>query len=202
MFSVISKLSIVSVIILASCATTPSAVVVERADELSSAPEWTSLTKPTAPAPGVVQFLGYVEVPGESLKSAAINMADEKAMTEPTRSLVEAFLDQNQVGEELRSDGSFGRRVISATSGYRPPMTSLRITRRYYEVVVVKTGLTAGETRLRVWSLAEADKSDYEAAKRAYIRHLAGIPEVKKLLDDVGQRQINQVTKQQVAGAE
>src|SRR2546421_4274459 len=47
-------------------------------------------------------FLGYIEVDQEASKSAALNMADEKALSEPMRALVDQFLDQNQVGEDVR----------------------------------------------------------------------------------------------------
>ena len=181
-------------LITTSCVTGPSTTVVERADGLSSPPKWTLFSEPQQSGDNKTRFIGYVEVDGESLKSAAFNMADEKAMSEPTKSLAEAFLDQNQVGEDLRVDGSYGRRVISATSGYRPPMPTLHIVRRYYEVVVVRTGVAGDQVRLRVWSQAEVTDADFAAAKRAYIRRLAGEPEVKKILDEIGRRQIEQVS--------
>ena len=180
-------------LITTACVTGPSTTVIERADQLSSPPRWTLFSEPQSATNGKTTFLGYVEVDGESLKSAAFNMADEKAMSEPTRSLAEAFLDQNQVGEDLRMDGSYGRRIISATSGYRPPMPTLHVSRRYYEVVLVKTGVTQDQVKLRVWSLAEVEVADFAAAKQAYLRHLAGEPEVKRILDEIGQRQIDKV---------
>ncbi len=182
-------------VMMQGCVTTPSTMVLERADDLNSAPSWASFSKPQRSDDNNVRFLGYVEVPGDSLKSAAFNMSDEKALSEPTRSLVDAFLEQNQVGEELRADASFGRRIISATSGYRPAIPSLHITQRYYEVVVIKSGVGEDQTRLRVWSLAEANRHDFDRARANYLRRLNGEPEVKKILDDVGARQINQVTK-------
>lgn len=182
-------------VMMQACVTTPSTMVLERADDLSAAPEWASFSKPQRSDDKHVRFLGYVEVPGDSLKSAAFNMSDEKALSEPTRSLVDAFLEQNQVGEELRADASFGRRIISATSGYRPAIPSLHITQRYFEVVVIKSGVGEDQTRLRVWSLAEANRHDFDRARANYLRRLNGEPEVKKILDDVGARQIDQVTK-------
>ncbi len=182
-------------VMMQACVTTPSTMVLERADDLSAAPEWASFSKPQRSDDKYVRFLGYVEVPGDSLKSAAFNMSDEKALSEPMRSLVDAFLEQNQVGEELRADASFGRRIISATSGYRPAIPSLHITQRYFEVVVIKSGVGEDQTRLRVWSLAEASRPDFDRARANYLRRLSGEPEVKKILDDVGARQIQQVSK-------
>ena len=49
-----------------------------------------------------------VEVDGDASKSAALNMSDEKAMSEPMRALTDQFLEQNQVGEELRKSSSSG----------------------------------------------------------------------------------------------
>jgi hypothetical protein len=182
-------------VMMQSCVTTPSVTVMERADNLGTAPEWASFSTLQRNDDKHVRFLGYVEVPGDSLKSAAFNMADEKAMSEPMRSLVDAFLQQNQVGEDLRADGVFGRRIISATSGYRPAIPSLQVTQRYYEVVVVKSGIGEDETRLRVWSLAEASRHDFDRARASYLRRLNGEPEVKKILDNIGARQIEQVMK-------
>jgi hypothetical protein len=182
-------------VMMQSCVTTPSVTVMERADNLGTAPEWASFSHPQRNDDKHVRFLGYVEVPGDSLKSAAFNMADEKALSEPMRSLVDNFLQQNQVGEELRADGVFGRRIISATSGYRPAIPSLQITQRYYEVVVVKSGISEDETRLRVWSLAEASRHDFDRARASYLRRLNGEPEVKKILDNIGAKQIEQVMK-------
>ncbi len=182
-------------VMMQSCVTTPSVTVMERADNLGTAPEWASFSTPQRNDDKHVRFLGYVEVPGDSLKSAAFNMADEKALSEPMRSLADAFLQQNQVGEELRADGVFGRRIISATSGYRPAIPSLQVTQRYYEVVVVKSGIGEDETRLRVWSLAEASRHDFDRARASYLRRLNGEPEVKKILDNIGAKQIEQVMK-------
>jgi len=182
-------------VMMQSCVTTPSVTVMERADNLGTAPEWASFSTPQRNDDKHVRFLGYVEVPGDSLKSAAFNMADEKALSEPMRSLVDNFLQQNQVGEELRADAVFGRRIISATSGYRPAIPSLQITQRYYEVVVVKSGIGEDETRLRVWSLAEASRHDFDRARASYLRRLNGEPAVKKILDNIGAKQIERVMK-------
>ncbi len=99
------------------------------------------------------------------------------------------------MGEELRADAVFGRRIISATSGYRPPIQSLQITQRYFEVVVVKSVVGEDQTRLRVWSLAEASRHDFDRARTNYLRRLNGESEVKKILNNVGAKQIEQATK-------
>lgn len=172
--------------LLSACATHQ---IVERADDLSFKPDWTELSKSSYERDGKMYFTAFIEVDGSSSKGAALNMSDEKALSEPMRAISEAFLDQNQVGEELRKDDMFGRRIISATKGYRPPMASLRISKRYWETVAQGDH----SLELRAYSLAEISIADFEAAKRAYERRLAGDPEVKKILDDVGAKQRDKV---------
>ena len=171
-----------------ACTTTPSVSVIERADSLSSKPEWASITRSTFEESGKLFFLGYIEVSGDASKSAALNMADEKAMSEPLRSLTDQFLDQNQVGEELRKDSSVGQRIISATRGYRPPMAGLRIVHRYWETARVPNQDDPNITKveLRAYSLAELSRADFESAKAAYFSRLRGESEVKKILEEVG----------------
>jgi hypothetical protein len=180
---------------LSACATTSGVSVVERADGLSSTPEWASFTNSVKEDHGKFFFLGYVEVSGDASKSAALNMSDEKAMSEPMRALTDQFLDQNQVGEELRKDNSVGTRIISATRGYRPPMADLKIVKRYWETVRVPNQDDPSETRveLRAYSLAQISKADYESAKREYLARLRGTPAVKKILEDVGAKQREEV---------
>lgn len=172
--------------IVAGCATHS---VVERSDDLSNKPEWTMLDKAYVERDGKMFFTSFVEVDGSASKSAALNMSDEKALSEPMRSVVESFLDQNQIGEELRKDESFGRRIISATKGYRPPMPSLKVSKRYWEKVV-HGDYTAD---LRAFSLVEISMADFEEAKRNFLARLRKDPEVKKILDEVGKKQRDQV---------
>jgi hypothetical protein len=180
-------------IFLIGCATGPS--VIERADNLSSKPEWASLLRSVYEEEGAMYFLGYVEVQGDASKSAALNMSDEKGMSEPFRALTDAFLDQNQVGEELRKDSAVGQRLISATRGYRPPMGGLHVVKRYWEVVRVPNQDDPDVTRaeLRSYSLVMLPKSDFEAAKRAYFDRLNGNSEVKTALEDIRKKQAEQV---------
>lgn len=174
---------------LMGCATVPGTRVVERADDLGSAPNWASITRPTFEENGKRFFLGWIEVDGDASKSAALNMADEKAMSEPMRGLADEFLDQNQVGEELRKDASVGQRIISATRGYRPPMPSLHISKRYWETVLTLDN----RLELRAFSLVEIPVQDFEKAKRDYSQKLAGNSEVKTILKDVGAKQRERV---------
>jgi hypothetical protein len=174
---------------LMGCATVPGSRVVERADDLGSAPSWASITRPTFEENGKRFFLGWIEVDGDASKSAALNMADEKAMSEPMRGLADEFLDQNQVGEELRKDASVGQRIISATRGYRPPMPSLHISKRYWETVLTLDN----RLELRAFSLVEIPVQDFEKAKRDYSQKLAGNSEVKTILKDVGAKQRERV---------
>lgn len=176
------------------CASTPKATVLERADNMSEAPVWASTVTPFFERDGKYFYVGYVEVDGTSSKSAALNMSDEKALSEPLRSLTDQFLDQNQVGEELRKDSSVGQRVISATRGYRPPMPTLQIVNRYWETIRVPNAndTQLASLELRAFSLAQLSKSDFEDAKHAYFARLKGDSAVKKILDDVGAKQREQ----------
>lgn len=167
----------------------PGPKVIETADN-NSKPSWAKTTKPSFEKDGKVYFIAWVEVDGMASKAAALNMSDEKAMSEPFRSLVDEFLDQNQVGEELRKEASVGQRIISATRGYRPPMPSLKITERYWEKLSLGE---YGPFELRAFTLTEQPIADYEAAKQAYLNRLAGNSEVKKILDDVGEKQRRKV---------
>lgn len=183
------KLTLTSIFLthlLAGCATHS---VTERADNISYQPDWTFMDKSYVERDGKLFFVSFIEVDGSSSKSAALNMSDEKAYSEPMRAVVEYFLDQNQVGEELKKDESFSRRIISATRGYRPPMPSLKVSKRYWEKV-----MQADHTQeLRAFTMVEINQGDFEKAKQAYLDHLKGIPEVKKILDEVGKEQREKV---------
>jgi hypothetical protein len=171
-----------------ACASTGPKVI-ERADSLSSAPDWASVTKGAYEKEGKHFFLGYITLNEGASKSAAMNMADEKALSEPMRAIVKEFLDQNQVGESVNQGDAVGQRVISATRGYRPPMPGLHITNRYWETVMVPTVDGKPRIELRVYSLAGIPSSEYAEAKKAALQNLSGNNEVKKILDDVGARQ-------------
>jgi hypothetical protein len=180
----------VSVLVLLSSCVTTRPWVSERSDDLQSRPDWATLDKSMSRSSGVVSFLGYVEVAGDSSKSAALNMADEKALSEPMRSIVGQFLDQNQVGEELRRELNIGQRIISAARNKRATMPSLSITRRYWETVVVpQSGLSDDLVHLRVYSLAEVPAAEFKAARAAVISELSANTEVGKILNEVGQKQ-------------
>lgn len=171
-------------LLISACSSTGTRII-ETADDLSR-PGWASTVMPSFTKDGKIYFVGHVEVSGDSSKSAALNMSDEKTMSEPLRALADEFLDQNQVGEELRKEASVGQRVISATRGYRPPMPGLKVVGRYWELR--QTG-EYGPTNLTAFSLVELPLSDYESAKAAYLSRLAGNSEVKKILADVGEKQ-------------
>lgn len=150
------------------CASFSGPRIIERADAVGNTPTWASVTRPTYEENGKRYFLGWVEVDGDASKSAALNMADEKAISEPMRGLADEFLDQNQVGEELRKESSVGQRMISATRGYRPPMPSLHISKRYWESVLTLDN----RIEMRAYSLAEIPVQDFEKAKRDYTQRL------------------------------
>ena len=180
---------------LVSCASHRGVSVLERADDLKARPDWASITKPSWMENGNHYFLGYVEVSGDASTSAALNMSDEKAMAEPLRALVENYLEQNQVGEELRLETAIGQRIISATKGYRPPMPGLKITKRYWETIRIPQGDDPNQVRLelRAYALAELPHSDYEKAKEEYFNRLNGQPRIAEILEEVGQKQLDQV---------
>ena len=171
---------------------------IERADEISSRPSWASITNPLFEENGKKYFLGYVELDADASKSAALNMSDEKAISEPFRSIVDQFMDQNQVGEELR--GSTGQRIISSTRSSRPAITDLQIVKRYWELVESKSFNGTLRTSLRVYSLAEVSKAELERAKQMYLSCLSTNLNVKKVLDEVGAHQREQALNQKAKG--
>jgi hypothetical protein len=158
--------------------------VIESSDG-ASRPSWATVMRPVFEDNGRRYFVGYVEVDGDASRSAALNMADEKALSEPMRSVVDQFLDQNQVGESLRRDGAVGQRILSAARSFRMPMPGLQIVKRYWETVQVDEFTTA----TRAYALAEVSVAEYEKAKRDYFARLRGDSEVAKILREVGQAQ-------------
>ena len=175
-----------------------SVEVLERSDSYTSKPEWASIDHPTKTENGKKTFTSSVTVEGDDVsKSALLNMSDEKAFSEPMRSLVDQYLDQNQVGEDIRSSGTVGTRIISAARGYRPPMPSLEVVNRYYETVIITLPNGSFRQETRAYSRVSVDMSDYEKAKRTYFDRLNGTSEVQSVLKEVGaqQREAIQNTK-------
>lgn len=78
-FSFIQYAVLAVPLILSACASTGPKVI-ERADALSSAPEWASVTRSAHEKDGKQFFLGYITLNEGASKSAAMNMADEKAL--------------------------------------------------------------------------------------------------------------------------
>lgn len=185
---------IFTILLTASCVhdAKNSVLTLERSDNLKEKPEWASLSSALTEKDGKLQFLGFSAFPRDVNISAALNVSDEKALSEPMKSLVDAFLDQNQVGETLRDDTT-AQRVISATRGYRPPMPGLQIVSRYWETVVITVG-GVSKTELRCYSLAEIPSSEFQSAKSQYLARLAGNQEVKQILRDVGEKQREKVS--------
>lgn len=175
---------ICSLIFLGGCSAHQYAVT-DRSDELQARPIWANIEHATFDNDGNHHYMAFVEVDGNASKSAALNMSDEKALSDPMRALITEFLDQNQIGEELGKNEEFGKRIISASRGYRPSMPSLQIVHRYWERITDVTG----RTELRAYSLASVSMADFERAKENYLAKLRGDPEVKKILDEVGAKQ-------------
>ena len=182
-----NKISIaLTTLLISGCATTGVSVL-ERSDNLSSAPSWATMTKASYKKEGNNYFVGYVTVDGQSSPSAAMNASDEKALSSPMQSLVNQFMDQNQVGEDLQN--TTGQRIISSLRSERIPMPSLQITSRYWERVQIPEGEGGSRTELRVYSLAEVSESDFIKAREIAFRKLQGKPEIKSILDEVGKSQ-------------
>ena len=179
---------LLAIALLSGCSSTGSRVL-ERADGLWDSPDWARVTQPSYEEDGKKYFLGYVELDGLASKSAALNMADEKALSEPMRAFVDEFLDQNQVGEEIRQEGAVGQRVISATRGFRVPMPSLTIVKRYWETVAQDEHTSS----TRAYALAEISVDDFEKAKRDALARLNNNTEMRQILREVGKKQRDRI---------
>ena len=178
-----------------SCATN-SVTVLQRASELSSRPEWADVTQSVQNQGDKTFFLGYVELGVDSSKSAAMNMSDQKAYSAPMDSMVDAFFQQNSVAEDLRQDSSISELVMSSARNSRPPMPGLRVAKRYWEVIEVKSAVGLSY-QLHVFSLAEIPTSEYEKAKRAVLARLNGNKELKNVLKEVSKTQRDQLLNQE-----
>ncbi len=184
-------LTALSLITVVGCSTTPSrkieTTVIDASD--TNKPQWAHVGNVVTKKDNKIQFLGYVELDGSVRKSAAFNMADEKALSEPFRSLVKEFIDQSKIGESITNDESISERIIVSTRKMRPAMPSLQVINRYYEVVEVHSS-TGVEKLLRVYSLSEVSESDYAKASRDYVSKLNGSSEMKQILDEVAKTQL------------
>jgi len=112
-------------------------------------------------------------------------MADQKAFSEPMRSIVSDYIEQTQTFEDLNQENSLSQRLISATKNDQPKLYSMQIVKRYWETVETKKD---GESRLeiRCYSLAEVPTTEFSEAKAAYIAKMNKNPEVKKLMAEIG----------------
>lgn len=176
--------------VLISCSAIKKPVVIEGSSDRR--PTWVDLEKSQYEDDESYYFLSYVEVPGTSSKSAALLMADEKAFAEPFRVLTDSYFEQVQLAEQLSSDSSSAQRILSAAKNYRPPMTSLSITKRYWEVVENPNRLL----QLRAYSVGKVSRSDFEQAKQKYFDRLNRDRSVQKILDEVGQKQRDSLLNQ------
>ena len=174
------------------CTTTNSVSVLQRADNLSSAPDWASITKSVMQDKDKNYFLGYVELNADVSKSAALNMADQKAYAAPMEAMVDAYFQQNKIAEDLKKDSSISELVMSSARSDRPPMPGLRVSKRYWEIIEVKSEKGI-EQQLHVFSLAEIPSTEYEKAKKDVLAKLNGNSELKKTLDDVAKKQRDQI---------
>jgi hypothetical protein len=179
--------------LISSCTSTGISII-ERSDSLSVAPEWASMNRSSYKKDGRLYFVGFISADGNSSPSAALNASDEKALSSPMQSLVNQFMDQNQVGEDLQN--STGQRIISSLRSERIPMPSLQITNRYWERVRVPAGEHVSRTELRVFSLAEVTETDFERAREIAFKKIQGKSEIRNLLDEVGKKQRESISPQ------
>jgi hypothetical protein len=175
-----------------ACASTASVTVIQRADHLTATPEWASLTNGDTEEKGKSYWIGYVEVGSDASKSAALNMADQKAYARPMEAMVDAYFQQNKIAEDLRKDSAISELILSAARSQRPPMPGLRVSKRYWELVEVRSSKGI-EQQLHVFSRVEIPTEEYEQAKKAVLAKLNGNPDLKKALDDVAKRQQDQL---------
>jgi hypothetical protein len=176
----------------AACATSPSVTVVQRADHLSETPSWVSLSNAVTADKQNTYFLGYVELGADVSKSAALNMADQKAYASPMESMVEAYFQQNKVAEDLKKNSAVSELLMSAARNSRPAMPGLRVTKRYWEVVEVKND-KGTEQQLHVFSLAEIPSSEYETAKKEVLSKLGSDSALKRSIDEIAKKQQEQL---------
>lgn len=175
-----------------SCTSSNYVNVLQRADHLSETPEWASLTNSVASDKEKTYFLGYIELLADSSKSAALNMSDQKAYSAPMESMVNEFFQQNKIAESLRKDIAIGELIMSSLRSSRPAMPGLRITKRYWEIIEVKSAQGYNQ-QLHVFSLAEIPTQEYEQAKRDVISKLNNDSELSKSLNDIAKRQQDKV---------
>jgi hypothetical protein len=187
---------ILSSAVLVSCASTPSVTVIQRADYLKEKPEWASLSNLVAEDKQNTYFLGYVELDSDVSKSAALSMADNKAYAMPMESMVEAYFQQNKIAEDLRKNSAVSELLMSSARSSRPAMPGLRVSKRYWEVVQVKTEKGNSE-QLHVYSLAEIPNQEFEKAKKDVLANLNGNSELKKNLDEISKKQQESLLNQQ-----
>lgn len=171
-----------------SCATTPSVTVIQRADYLGAKPEWASLSNAVHSDKQNTYFLGYVELEASVSKSSALTMADNRAYSMPMESMVEAYFQQNKIAEDLRKNSAVSELLMSSARSSRPAMPGLRVSKRYWEVVQVKTE-KGTDDQLHVYSLAEIPNNEFETAKKDVLSKLNGNSELKKNLDEIARKQ-------------
>ena len=192
-FLAITLFSMIFLLLLVfGCSTTNSVSIIQRADNLSSAPDWASITTSIKNEGDRTFFIGYAELPADASKSGALNMTDQKAYASPMESMVDLYFQQNEVAEDIRSDSSISQLILSAVRSSRPPMPGLRVIKRYWEVAEVKSSLGTMQ-QLHVFSLAEIPTSEYEKVKRVILAKLNGNSELKRVLKEVSQKQRDQI---------
>jgi hypothetical protein len=175
-----------------ACATTPSVTVLQRSDDLSSKPSWVSLSNAVRADKENTYFLGYAEVQADSNKAAALRMSDKTAYAMPMEAMVDAFFQQTKIAEDLKKNSAVSEMVMSVARNSVPPMPGLRVSRRYWEVVIVKTEKGTDE-QLHAYSMAEIPTSEYETAKKAVLDKMSGNSELKKNLDEIAKKQQEQL---------
>ena len=131
-------------------------------------PEWTE--RQTFEAEGKTYYVGSTSIESGS-SSACFISADEKALSEAGRNLVNTYLDQTTVVES--ADEPTVKRVISSLRSERAQIDGLSIVDRYTQLVRIES---QGYIRMerRCWSLASAPTGKVIAAIESLARKLRG----------------------------
>jgi hypothetical protein len=151
---------------LVGCSTSPTQVIESTGSRIL--PDWTE--RQTFEAEGKTFFVGSAVLESGS-SSACFIAADEKALSEAGRNLVNTFMDQATVVES--ADEPSVKRVISSLRTERTQIDGLVIVDRFTQLVRIES---QGYTRMerRCWSLASAPTGKVVAAVQNLARKLRG----------------------------
>ncbi len=167
--------------------------VLVRMDDVSSRPEWATLSKTTFPKEGKIMVVGYAEVPADARISAAVKLADNNARFEVSRMITNdmGFIFQN-LKEGVLDGGDLSRfygMEISKT------LASDTVTeKRYWEKVETFDSYGEKVYKLRLYSLISIKSSTLRRAiAKANAKQNDITPELKKEITDHLQSEIRKL---------